>query len=91
VYVGGIENNPQGKEVATVWKNGSLLYRLTNGNLNASVCSLYVSGGDVYAAGYELNPQGKYVATVWKNGAVLYRLDNGNLGYGWMAQLVFVR
>jgi hypothetical protein len=60
--------NLQGRTVATVWKNGSVLYRLTNGSFAAVATSLFVSGGDVYAAGHKKNPQGRTVATVWKNG-----------------------
>jgi hypothetical protein len=78
VYASGYEQNSHGKKVAAVWKNGRLLYRLTNGNFGAEASSLYVSGGDVYAGGYESNSQGNCVATVWKNGKELYRLTNGN-------------
>jgi len=78
VYTAGLEYNVQGNQVATVWKNGSVHWRLTDGNNNARVNSIIVSGGDVYTAGYEGDAQRKRIATVWKNGSVYWRLTDGN-------------
>jgi len=74
VYAGGGEKNQRGNYVATVWKNGNVLYRLTDGGRDALVYAVCVSGGDVYAGGREKNAKGINVATIWKNGRVLYRL-----------------
>ncbi|MDR2561987.1 MAG: hypothetical protein LBC63_09490 [Holophagales bacterium] len=74
VYAGGSERNRKGNTVATVWKNDSVLYRLTDGSRDALVLAVFVSDGDVYAGGREKNAKGINVATVWKNGRVLYRL-----------------
>jgi len=78
VYVGGLEKNSQGEDIAVVWKNGSVLYRLTDGNAKCNVVALAVSGGNVYAGGYEKDSDGVPVAMVWKNGRVLYRLTEGS-------------
>lgn len=73
-----------GSEGITVWKNGNVLYGLTNENYGpegddlAECESIAVAGNDVYAVGWGKNSQSKYVATVWKNGKVLYRLTDGN-------------
>jgi hypothetical protein len=76
VYVAGNETLG-GKRVATLWKNGSVLHRLTNGNNHAEAYSVYVSGSDAYVAGYE-QLGGNNVATLWKNGSVMHRLSNGD-------------
>jgi len=78
VYVAGYENDPQDESVATVWKNGKVMYWLTDGNSDAWANSIFVSDGNVYVAGYEKNQQGYRVATVWRNGRVLYRLAELN-------------
>jgi hypothetical protein len=71
VYVCGTVVND--RDAATVWKNGKVLWSLTDGAGWAGANSLLVSGGDVYAGGYEQNKG----ATVWKNGKVLWRLTDG--------------
>lgn len=74
VYVGGSQKI-NGKEKATIWKNG--VAELLNTDLaNASrVNSVLVSGNDVYAVGFEviLNEN---KATLWKNG-VKTTLEDG--------------
>jgi len=67
VYAGGCAD-----KAAVVWKNGIVHWRLSNGERNARVQALFVSGGDVYAGGCD----GR-VATVWKNGRVHLRLTSG--------------
>lgn len=66
VYVAGIGRNGT-TNVAKVWKNGSLLYNLSDGTRNAGARSIFVSGDDVYVAGYESNGT-RNIAKVWKNG-----------------------
>ena len=67
VFAGGFAG-----KAAMVWKNGAVHWCLTNGEEEARVQVLFVSGGDVYAGGCD----GK-VATVWKNGRVHFRLTKG--------------
>lgn len=52
IYTAGYKT-PSGKSVATVWKNGSELYALTDGTNDAWAYSVFVDNGTVYAAGYE--------------------------------------
>ena len=52
-----------GKEIATLWKNGVAQY-LTDGTNDACAESVYVSGNDVYVVGHEDN----YGLKLWKNG-----------------------
>ena len=52
IYTAGY-TTPASKAVATVWKNGQLLYTLTNGTNDAWAYAVCVSDGTVYAAGYE--------------------------------------
>ena len=61
--------------VAKVWKNGKVLYELTDDSKDVYARSVYVVGEDVYVAGNE----GK-AAKVWKNGEELYELtDKGEV------------
>jgi hypothetical protein len=79
VYVAG-DANIGGINVARVWKNGEVLYELSDPEDRtkySSASSMYVSGKDVYVAGH-ISPAsdsgnglylvGPPVATVWKNG-----------------------
>jgi hypothetical protein len=61
--------------VATVWKDGKVLWRLTKNG--GSVESLAVSGSNVYAGGYVGGPMGRRVATIWKNGKSSLAPDEG--------------
>ena len=76
VYTTGYENNGN-YDVATVWKNGTVLHSLTDGTQDADASSVFVSGGDVYTAGRESSENGKPVAKVWKNDKELYTLSDG--------------
>jgi hypothetical protein len=42
IYVAGYENDGSEKMVATVWKNGSVLHRLSNGEKYAEALSVFV-------------------------------------------------
>ena len=75
VYTTGYENNGN-YDVATVWKNGTVLHTLTDGTEHAYASSVFVSGGVVYTAGVEyIGFRG--VAKVWKDGTVLHALTDG--------------
>lgn len=64
IYTAGYKT-PGGKAVATVWKNGTELYTLTDGTNDAWARSVYVADGTVYVAGYEQQPDG-VVAKLWR-------------------------
>jgi hypothetical protein len=76
VYAAGANGN-----VATIWKNGEILYSLTDGANPACVNSVFVYGSDVYAAGYELINNSMYGlqfynGRVWKNGNIMHPLTS---------------
>jgi len=73
VYVSGNEYNGSTDE-AILWKNGQVLYNLSQSNSIAT--SVFISGADVYVVGFEVNAGGNRVATLWKNG-VATTLTNG--------------
>jgi hypothetical protein len=77
VYVAGSVANAKGNRVATVWKNGEVLYQLTDGEYDALTYSIYVSGNDVYVAGTEDNATGAGEGRLWKNGQKLYSFTSG--------------
>ena len=70
IYTAGYKT-PSGKSVATVWKNGSELYALTDGTNDAWAYSVFVDNGTVYAAGYEQQGDA-IVGKIWVNGALKY-------------------
>ena len=70
IYTAGY-TTPASKAVATVWKNGQLLYTLTDGTNDAWAYAVCVSDGTVYAAGYERQGD-RIVAKVWENGTLKY-------------------
>lgn len=70
IYTAGYKT-PSGKSVATVWKNGSELYALTDGTNDAWAYSVFVDNGTVYAAGYEQQGDA-IVGKIWVNGAPKY-------------------
>jgi tRNA A-37 threonylcarbamoyl transferase component Bud32 len=75
VYAGG--SIVSGVGIATVWKNGQprwRRWRLTQGDRDADVRDIVLSGGEVYAGGCD----GR-AAVVWKNGLVHSRLTDGKL------------
>jgi hypothetical protein len=72
VFVGGY-TGPQGKEVATYWKNEEEV-RLGDGTNPSAVNTIFVANNNVYAGGYEIIidsiSNGRYFTpTIWKNGA----------------------
>lgn len=81
IYAAGYQT-PAGKSVATVWKNGTELYALTDGTNDAWAYSVYVAGGTVYTAGYE-QQDGKTVAKLWENGTLKYTLGDGDTSYAY--------
>lgn len=78
VYVGGWAQI--GSPKAVVWKNGEVLYQHggRNGNYDAFITSIFVSGDDVYYAGYETASGSDYSLMVWKNGELLYTDQSAN-------------
>ena len=61
VYAAGTER-ASWNNIAKVWKDGNVLYTLTDGTTSAFANSIVVSGNNIYVAGQE--NQGK----LWKNG-----------------------
>ncbi|MCL1893940.1 MAG: hypothetical protein FWG02_06885 [Holophagaceae bacterium] len=84
VYVAGYEEisidttlsrpgQPYFEPIATIWKNGNVLYRLTNSaNAPSKAMSVFVDGKDIYSAGSVPQYFGGSIATVWKNDQILY-------------------
>jgi uncharacterized repeat protein (TIGR02543 family) len=81
VYLTGYVRNEKGNRVAKVWKNGTELYTLTDGERGAFTSSVYVSGNDVYVAGTEENAAGISEGIVWKNGEKLYSFASGSTAF----------
>jgi hypothetical protein len=84
VYVAGRDSFSQPKakvrkSVAVIWKNGQVLYRLSEGkDVQSSVAqSIFVSGGDIYGAGWIASPKLGHQAMLWKNDPVGWRSDPG--------------
>jgi hypothetical protein len=88
IYVAGHEN-----DVATIWKNGKVLYRLSDTTKHSCARSVFISDNDVYVAGYERSVEdvgndglklvGPVAARIWKNG-VAQEIDNnadGDIAY----------
>jgi hypothetical protein len=78
VYVAGVEQNNGNTSLSTacVWKNGSVLYTLSNGTTPAQANDVAVSGSDVYVTGSVAG-----AAKVWKNG-IATTLGSGTGGDG---------
>lgn len=72
IYVAGSTKVTQWR--ATYWKNGTPTY-LTDGNYEASVAGIFVTGNDVYVCGSERNAAGTLVAKYWKNGVAVALTD----------------
>lgn len=65
VYVVGTEPNSSKKNVAKIWKDGTVLKALNDGSSDAWVQNIAFIGNDYYSVGYT----GKNLnATLWKNG-----------------------
>ncbi len=77
VYAAGYELNGN-TFIGKVWKNGALLYNLTDGTKNAGITSLYVNHTDIYAVGFERNQNDIDVAKIWKNGILNDNLSDGS-------------
>jgi hypothetical protein len=74
--------NPQGNQVATLWKNGEAARRLNDGQHSAFAYSLFVSGDRAYVAGCERQQNRKSAAALWtvsltENAAELKTARNG--------------
>jgi hypothetical protein len=91
VYAGGFERNAEGGKIATVWKNGKVLWRLpapprwlgSDGKGSSEINALAASGSDVYAGGIRTGTGTiLYEAIVWKNGEVLWSLASSSLTEG---------
>ena len=52
--------------VATVWKNGNVLYRLPDASTSGIGYKIQVIGGDIYVCGSDSSKR------IWKNGQVMY-------------------
>ncbi len=78
IYVAG-RDDEIGPDTAIIWRNGNVLYELTDGNNNATAYSVYVTeNGDIYAAGSEEDGNGNEVAKIWKNGEEHLTLSDGS-------------
>ena len=66
IYIGGSQKI-NGKEKATIWKNGVAQLLATDADNSSRVNSVYVSGNDVYAVGFQVFPT-VIRAALWKNG-----------------------
>ncbi|MEX0314365.1 MAG: IPT/TIG domain-containing protein [Allomuricauda sp.] len=74
VYVCGYETLDNDIDMAKVWKNGELLYSLSDGNNSAIAHSIHVFEDDVYVSGVENDN-----AMLWKNGSAV-PLNDGTSG-----------
>ena len=75
VYVTTYETRTSGSTtnyIAKVWKNGSVLYNLSNDGKGMTARGIYVLNNDVYVCGNSLNQYNCPIATVWKNGNRLF-------------------
>lgn len=80
VYVAAYEN-VQGVNVASVWKNNTLLETLSNGSIDEQTSSIFVTPQEeVYVAGYSGNVNSGIQAKYWKNGS---SRTNNNGTYAW--------
>ena len=75
IYTAGYKT-PGGKAVATVWKNGTELYTLTDGSSYAEATALFRTGNSLYAAGYYMDGF-EEEGVVWKNGQEFFDLSDG--------------
>jgi hypothetical protein len=76
VYICGTEYILTANQ-AVVYKNGAVLYSLTDGTRNGYAERIVLHGSDIYVSGNEANANKVKVAKVWKNGQEWYALSNG--------------
>ncbi|WP_455593548.1 hypothetical protein [Bacteroides sp.] len=72
IYTCGYEMEGN-RNIGKVWKNGQVLYTLSDGSNNSYSYSLVVWNGDIYTCGSDGT-----ISKVWKNGQVLYTLSDGS-------------
>ena len=72
VYTCGYEMEGN-RNISKVWKNGQVLYTLSDGSNDSYSYSLVVWNGDVYTCGSD-----GAISKVWKNDQVLYNLSDGS-------------
>jgi len=72
VYVAGYTANSGSNKFAKVWKNGTVLYQLTDGTTDTRGNDICVNGSDVYVLTRKFAAQN--TNSIWKNGVVLYEM-----------------
>lgn len=77
IYTAGFEGRDLAGK-AIVWKNGEVLYRLTDGIHAGNAESISILGNDIYVAGETVSNTSQINALTWKNGKVLYEMENVN-------------
>lgn len=88
-YVCGVELNRNGKHVVKIWKNGNVLYTLTDGQYDAGVGNMIFSNGHLYTCGYQINERRIENAKIWKDNELLYWLTDGTKPtYAYTVQIV---
>ena len=75
IYTAGY-TTPASKAVSTVWKNGQLLYTLTDGSSYAEATAVCRFGHTLYTAGYHTDGF-EEEGVVWKEGQELFDLSDG--------------
>ncbi len=77
IYYGGKETLSETTAKASIWRNDSLLYSLTDGSKIGAVCDIAIVEDNIYSVGID----GKS-AVVWKNDQKLYDIDTQH-GFLW--------
>ncbi len=91
VYSAGFRlYNATNMTYATIWRDGEILYELTDGSVFAYADDVFVTeDGDIYAVGYDTPGNMATNLYVWKNGEHLYTLSDGTTAaYGPTIQVV---
>ncbi|MCL1894652.1 MAG: hypothetical protein FWG02_10565 [Holophagaceae bacterium] len=68
VYAAGIEDISQENWAATLWKNGEVLHRLNNGELDAHNLTVFASHGKIRVVGLVNEDKLPPAAILWENG-----------------------
>lgn len=80
IYTGGYSRAADGRNIATIWKNGQELYAPTkSSSKDARINYISVVGTDIYSGGNQLNADNIQEAIVWKNNTRLYNFSNGDV------------